>query len=715
MRVSSDRFDVLVTGQLLHGGDFNTVWADFVRQLAVPADMAEEWRQNLPVTVGRKLRQDVAERRATMIRGIGLEVELKPADSAAAAPVADEAPKPALAPASTPSASDISPLPVTPVAESEPPHPEPLRETAIPEFKAVESDQVAPHPAADDDDHAVPTLAPIGFAPAMPAPAEFAVQPALAPLMPVPTPTPPPMISRGSGLSLDVLAPAAHEAEESLGWLSSAGGLDQPLDAHQAQTSASSVAATPAHLPLAELHTPASAAPLPRTDEPWLTGMSNSGRDFLGAPELVAPTTPVQLAPLPVSIPAPAPEPVAPLPPPSLAPNSGIAWETVSIPPLEPAKAVEAKVVSVPSLELIPIEPRAAGDEPRRTQQGDTYFTPAYAEHSATGGRTEKLHFSFKGDGGEFFRIWIVNQVLTLLTLGIYSAWAKVRTQQYFHGNTVLDASSFGYLAKPVAILKGRVLAVILFALYLFAEEFSAEWAAIAGGVLMLAIPWVVWSSLRFRAATSSYRNVRFSFHGGVGELYWLFLQTLLLTPVTAGLILPYSWFRWHQYVASNMRYGDMRFEFVGQLGLYYRSLVLGYILIMAALAAAAALVFDMIELTVALAPVFMLAYYLVWQSYMKVVLTNLLYSNTRLGPHWLEANYGFGSYSLLFSINVLFTVISLGLYYPWARVRMAQYRAKHIGLRMNGSLDRVVADQQQRANSLGEGMSDVFDVDIAL
>ncbi|MEM9624119.1 MAG: DUF898 family protein, partial [Pseudomonadota bacterium] len=37
---------------------------------------------------------------------------------------------------------------------------------------------------------------------------------------------------------------------------------------------------------------------------------------------------------------------------------------------------------------------------------------------------------SFTGDGTEYFRIWIVNLTLTLLTLGIYSAWAKVRTNR---------------------------------------------------------------------------------------------------------------------------------------------------------------------------------------------------------------------------------------------------------------------------------------------
>ena len=42
----------------------------------------------------------------------------------------------------------------------------------------------------------------------------------------------------------------------------------------------------------------------------------------------------------------------------------------------------------------------------------------------------------FRGDPKEYFRIWIVNLALTILTLGIYSAWAKVRKQRYFYLST---------------------------------------------------------------------------------------------------------------------------------------------------------------------------------------------------------------------------------------------------------------------------------------
>src|SRR6201988_318105 len=77
----------------------------------------------------------------------------------------------------------------------------------------------------------------------------------------------------------------------------------------------------------------------------------------------------------------------------------------------------------------------------------------------------------FTGTAAEYFRIWIVNLFFSLVTLGIYSAWAKVRKRRYFYGSTRLDGDSFDYFARPKAILNGRILAPINLATYPLAGE----------------------------------------------------------------------------------------------------------------------------------------------------------------------------------------------------------------------------------------------------
>ncbi|MEO0369036.1 MAG: DUF898 family protein [Pseudomonadota bacterium] len=141
--------------------------------------------------------------------------------------------------------------------------------------------------------------------------------------------------------------------------------------------------------------------------------------------------------------------------------------------------------------------------------------------------------FSFTGSGGEYFGIWIVNILLTIVTLGIYSAWAKVRNNQYFYGNTLLAESSFEYTAQPLQILKGRIIAVILFLLYNVLASAVPTLGLVLFLLLMLALPWIVMNSLAFNARYSEYRGITFLFDRNTFDAY----KALLIYPVLLMII----------------------------------------------------------------------------------------------------------------------------------------------------------------------------------
>src|SRR5256885_13880958 len=77
------------------------------------------------------------------------------------------------------------------------------------------------------------------------------------------------------------------------------------------------------------------------------------------------------------------------------------------------------------------------------------------------------------GRGGEYFRIWVVNLLLAVITAGLYSAWTKVRKAKYFAQNTRLDGHVFGYHGNPKAILRGRNIALVLLGAYTWGFQFS--------------------------------------------------------------------------------------------------------------------------------------------------------------------------------------------------------------------------------------------------
>ncbi|CAG0998760.1 partial Inner membrane protein YjgN, partial [Burkholderiales bacterium] len=131
---------------------------------------------------------------------------------------------------------------------------------------------------------------------------------------------------------------------------------------------------------------------------------------------------------------------------------------------------------------------------------------------AASAART--LELKFEGKSGEYFRIWIVNLFLTVATLGIFSAWAKVRKKRYLYAHTSLDGTPFQYLGQPLPILKGRLIAAALFLLYYFTSNFfTAQFIYVIVAAALLA-PWVVVGSAAFQTRYSSFRNLTFRFAG---------------------------------------------------------------------------------------------------------------------------------------------------------------------------------------------------------
>ncbi len=167
----------------------------------------------------------------------------------------------------------------------------------------------------------------------------------------------------------------------------------------------------------------------------------------------------------------------------------------------------------------------------------------------------------FTGKAGEYFGIWIVNLLLSIITLGIYSAWAKVRRKKYFYNNTLIDGVGFDYHASPIAILKGRIIAVSLFVLYQVLTGFSPVLTLILLLAFVVALPWIVVRGMTFNARNSSHRGLRFDFDGHYGQAALAFIGYPLLTAFTLGLALPFVMQRVNKFSFNHHKFGLSRFQ----------------------------------------------------------------------------------------------------------------------------------------------------------
>ncbi len=310
----------------------------------------------------------------------------------------------------------------------------------------------------------------------------------------------------------------------------------------------------------------------------------------------------------------------------------------------------------------------------------------------------------FTGQAGEYFRIWIVNICLSVLTLGIYSAWAKVRRKRYFYGNTLLNDAAFEYLANPKAILKGRIIVVGGFAVYSIAGEINP----LAGAALLLVflgvLPWLIVRASRFNAINSAHRNVRFGFGASYREMGQFLILPIVLVPLTLGLLYPYYVYRKKRFILEHSAYGATPFAFTASAGafnLVYFKVALMFVLF---------LVGSVVTVGIGALPL-----YIWFAAYRDGAVARLGWKNTRLGGLRFDCTWSTTGLFKLHFLNTLGIVFSGGLLTPWAAVRAARYQLERISLEPSRAIGAFVTAAQERVGAVGDEASDLLGFDFGL
>lgn len=344
-------------------------------------------------------------------------------------------------------------------------------------------------------------------------------------------------------------------------------------------------------------------------------------------------------------------------------------------------------------------------------------------------------HFEFRGNASEYFRIWIVNIALTILTLGIYSAWAKVRTNRYMYANTYLNGSSFEYNADPIRILIGRIIVVSLYALFVLFSQYLFMFE-VAGGIALLAfilMPWLVRQAVGFKLRNTSYRNVPFRFEGKVSSFYGFFILHAILNVFTFMLIFPYTYVKFKKLILNNAHYGDGDFEFHGKTGdayaIYIQIFVWSTLFIVAVVAifgglsamlggffAEAALTgtnHEIISILVGAGVFFIYIPFIFWnKGFTDGYFSNFVRENTTLNGSSLKGEMKPFKLGVIVASNALAIFFSLGLLYPWARIRYLKYKAEHTAFACD-DYDQFSSHGYVTGSTVGEEMVDFFDLDI--
>jgi uncharacterized membrane protein YjgN (DUF898 family) len=429
-----------------------------------------------------------------------------------------------------------------------------------------------------------------------------------------------------------------------------------------------------------------------------------------------------------------------------------------------------------PELSLAPLPPTAQA--PRDEAEIDLAkksFTESNADQGAEANPENNLMvlppsvrgnervepFRFTGTAGEYFRVWVVNTFLVIVTIGLWSPWAKIRKRRFFLRNTWVAGANFDYHANPWPILRGRVIAGALFIAYWFLGELNPRYAPWIALFVAVIAPWIVVSSLRFNLTNTSYRNLRFSFEGTVRDAIaalwpiWLVaLSAVLYPPVfdeadsvtrnaLSGLaylvfivFYPYLHGKMRLLVLNYSRYGFApiacstrvktfytiygRGLLVG-IGLYIAAAIIAFALGLAAgaagmFAAAASLpkwfpvlIGIVIALPFACAGV-------IWYAFTQTRLINATFNLTTISNNVrLFSRITTPQMAKLYITNTLAVIFTLGLAIPWAAVRTAKQRVETTALAVSGDIDDIIADAVPPTSATADAGAEFFSLDIAL
>lgn len=388
--------------------------------------------------------------------------------------------------------------------------------------------------------------------------------------------------------------------------------------------------------------------------------------------------------------------------------------------------------------------------------------------------RKRKLEIHFTGSGSEYFRIWIVNLLLTLVTLSLYWPFAKARRLRYFYANTLVDGQALGFHGNAWRMFRGHVLLLVLMLVYSLAGWVSPQAGGIAFLVLCAVWPALWRAGMQFRLGNTSWRGLRFGFQGGLRPAYLAFAPVYL--PLIVAIAIQLVWgfpvspqdleagvseagpldlairvavaglglvalvgSPWALALIKRYQHRGYRFaEQAGQIklptwrcyGLMLKTLgvtLLSLLPLGLLVFLAASVMRNTLQGSQTTDPLVVMGFAIfIGVAYVTLLamvgpfftarFQNLVWNGTRTEDLEFSSQLRFRALFWLTLKNWLLTLITLGLYRPFAAVHTARLRLEAVSLTLDGDLESWLSEQRHAETAAaGEMAGDFFGIDMGL
>lgn len=302
---------------------------------------------------------------------------------------------------------------------------------------------------------------------------------------------------------------------------------------------------------------------------------------------------------------------------------------------------------------------------------------------------------TFKGSGGDYFGIVIVNLLLTIITLGLYYPWAKAKQLQYLYGNTEMEGSRFAFNGTGNEMFKGFIKAFI-FMIVLYGIAATLLMNRMIGSAILVfylgilaILPLAIHGAYRYRFSRTSWRGIRFGYRGNRKEFTFLFFTNLFLTIVTFGIYGAWMQINLRNYLLTNIRFGSAQFEYKGDGWAYFKLNIVGYLLTIITLG----------------------IYMFWWQADIFRYYIDNLKLNHEGKAYSLRSTATGGDFFKLIFVNLLLFIFTLGIGYSWIVTRTLTFVFNHVEITGDINLNALAQTEEEYKDATGEDMADFLDL----
>ncbi len=299
----------------------------------------------------------------------------------------------------------------------------------------------------------------------------------------------------------------------------------------------------------------------------------------------------------------------------------------------------------------------------------------------------------YMGKGSALFGIYMTNTLLTVLTLGIYSFWGKVKVRKFLLGSTELMGERFAYTGTARELLNGWFKAAgILFLAFgvprILARFVHPAFGSLAAVMAMVIIPVAMVSSRRYRLSRTIWHGVRFSFEGHAKDFLKLYTRGSLLTTFTLGFYSTYFHVQRETFWRNNTRYGSGRFKYAGDARDLKSAFLRAWLLTIPTLGIS-----------------------WIWYAAKR---TRYDWERTSFDGLTFSSSVTARDLFAFHAINALIIIPTLGFGMPFVAARNIKFLASHLAIK--GDIEFESLEQvAPAAKAVGDGLVGILDIDMGM